>query len=112
MDHFTRSPAAFLRYSLNRAAKGIGTPPDWWLGIRKAEELAHAKRARERRLGNNQESFPEKAMTCLENVKDEIFGTFLAAGQSSAEATRNARRFDEYVSQRSGGKGKAGKETS
>jgi len=93
MQFFNRSPAAFLRYYLQRAAAGKDGPPDWWHDIRKAEENARAERARKRRSTQVPDQLPKKAMDSLDSVRDDIFHQFLAAGQSEKQATENARRF-------------------
>ena len=90
---FNRSPAAFLRYYLDRATAGKDGPPDWWHQVRKAEEYARAERARKRRSTQIPDQLPKKAMDSLDNVRDDIFHQFLAAGQSEKQATENARRF-------------------
>ena len=98
LSGFSKSPPAYLRYNLNRAAAGTGGPPDWWLGIRKAEEHARAERARKRRSTQVPDQLPQKAMDSLDNVRDDIFHQFLAAGQSKKQATQNAKRFREAAS--------------
>lgn len=95
---FTRSPAAYLRYNLNRAAAGTGTPPDWWHEVRKAEERAHAARARNRRSAHGPTRLPQRAMNSLDEVREDIFDHFLTAGQSKKQAADNARRFQSAVS--------------
>ena len=93
MSFFKRSPAAYLRFYLQRVAAGKDGPPDWWLEIRKAEEHARAERARKRRSTQSSDQLPQKAMDSLDNVRDDIFHQFLAAGQSEKQASENARRF-------------------
>jgi hypothetical protein len=97
MAFFQRSAAAYLRYNLNRAAAGAGTPPDWWHEIRKAEENSRADRARKRRSRRSCDQLPQKAIDSLENVSEEIFGHFLAAGQSEQQAAENAQRVAASV---------------
>jgi hypothetical protein len=97
-EFFTRSPAAYLSYNLNRAAAGTGTPPDWWHEVRKAEERSRANRDRNRRSASEPVQLPQKAMNSLDEVRDDIFDHFLAAGQSKAKASRNARRFQSAIS--------------
>ena len=98
MKFFSRSPAAYLSYNLNRAASGTGTPPDWWHEVRKAEERARAEQARNRRYTTGPARLPEKAMNSLDEVRDAIFDHFLAAGQSKDKASQNARRFQSAAS--------------
>ncbi|MCA9195986.1 MAG: hypothetical protein KDA87_00550 [Planctomycetales bacterium] len=94
LSFFKRSPAAYLSFYLDRAAKGQDGPPDWWHEVRKAEEREHAKRARQQQANVvDRSSVPQKAMTSLENVRADIFRHFLAAGQSEIQAKQNARRF-------------------
>lgn len=89
---FKRSPAAFLRYYLDRAAAGIDGPPDWWHEVRKAEVRTQAERARKRRSPQS-DQLPEKAMSSLDKIHEDIFQQFLAAGQPKQQAAQNARRF-------------------
>ena len=98
LGFFKRSPAAYLRYYLQRAAAGKDGPPDWWLKIRKAEEHARAERARKRRSTQCPDQLPQKAMDSLDNVRDDIFHQFLAAGQTKKQASENARRFQAAAS--------------
>lgn len=98
---FKRSPAAFLRYYLDRAAAGKDGPPDWWHEVRKAEEHAQAERARKRRSTQVSDQLPQKAMESLDNVRGDIFHQFLAAGQSKKQATENARRFKAATKRKS-----------
>lgn len=102
MSFFKRSPAAYLRYYLQRAAAGKDGPPDWWLEIRKAEDRARAERARKRRSTQDPDQLPRKAMDSLDNVRDDIFHQFLAAGQSKTLAAENARRFHVAASKSKG----------
>ena len=98
MSFFNRSPAAYLRYYLQRAAAGKDGPPDWWIEVRKAEEHARAERARKRRSAQSPDQLPQKAMDSLDSLRDDIFQQFLAAGQSEKQAAENARRFGEAAS--------------
>lgn len=93
MQFFKRSPMAYLRYNLNKAAKGTNGPPDWWYEVRKAEEHALAERARKKRSTQSPDQLPTKAMDSLDNVRESIFDQFLAAGQSKKQASENAKRF-------------------
>jgi hypothetical protein len=43
---FKRSPAAYFVDNVKHAAEGRRTPPDWWHGIRKAEEARRGQRLR------------------------------------------------------------------
>ena len=100
VSFFNRSPAAFLRYYLQRAAAGKDGPPDWWLEIRKTEEQACANRARKRRPTRRSDQLPQKAMDVIDKVHDDIFHQFLAAGQSEKVAAENARKFHATASKR------------
>ena len=93
VSFFKRSPAAYLRYYLERASAGKDGPPDWWHEVRKAEEHARAERARKQRSTQVPDQLPQKAMDSLDGVRDDIFHQFLAAGQSQKQAQENARRF-------------------
>jgi hypothetical protein len=98
MKFFKRTPAAFLMYYLQRAAAGRDGPPDWWHEVRKAEEHARAERARKRSCTLVADQLPQKAIASLDNVCDDIFHQFLAAGQSKTQAAQNARRFTAAAS--------------
>lgn len=93
---FKRSPAAYLRYYLQRAAAGKDGPPDWWHDIRKAEERVRAERGR--RSAQVGDRRPQQAIDSLDNVHVDIFRQFLSAGQSKTQATENARRFQSAAS--------------
>lgn len=90
---FSRSPAAYLMDNLKAAAAGTRTPPDWWIDIRKAEELARADRMRMRRNGGNKSDQPTQAIECMESIHNTVFQQFQAAGQPLAIARANTKRF-------------------
>lgn len=90
---FSRSAAAYLMDNLKASAAGTRTPPDWWIGIRKAEELARADRVRKERSDNDSDQLPTKALEGIEGVHDAIFRQFRAAGQPAATARANTDRF-------------------
>jgi hypothetical protein len=93
-NFFTRSPAAYLMDNLKASAAGTRTPPDWWIDIRKAEELARADRMRKHRSANAEsDQFPTKALEGVEDVHDAIFRQFRAAGQPAATARANTDKF-------------------
>ena len=100
---FTKSPAAYLVDNLNNAAKGTRLPPDWWHDIRRAEERARAKTAREKRLENKPEkskSLPEKAIASLDDLQGTVFDHFLSGGQSEQIAKANSKRFHDAARKR------------
>lgn len=102
-SYFRKSPAAYLVDNLNHAAKGVRTPPDWWHEIRKAEQKARAKIAREKRLGKEpceSSSMPENAIASLEDIQSTIFDHFLSDGQSESVAKLNSKRFRDAAQKR------------
>ena len=102
MKFFNESPPAFLIDNLNHASKGMRLPPDWWHDIRRAEDRARAKLARDKRVGNkpDRNSLPEKAIASFDNLQDTVFDYFLATGQNEELAKINARQFKAAVRKR------------
>ena len=95
MGSFSKSPAAYLRYNLNLAASGTGSPPDWWHEVRKEEENRRATQSRKRR--EYQSGVPKKAIESVDAVCGDVFGQFLSVGQPESRAEANARRFADAV---------------
>jgi hypothetical protein len=98
---FKRSAAAYFVDNIRAAASGSRTPPDWWHDVRKAEQRAQAERHRRRGMPKVVEPDTE-SVQAFDHIRDDIFGQFLAAGQSPADASRNAERFArQYLRERS-----------
>ena len=99
---FKKSPAAYLIDNLNQATKGTRLPPDWWLDIRKAEDRARAKLARDKRAGDkpDRNSLPEKAIASFDDIHDSIFDHFLSSGQNEQLAKVNSRQFKAALRKR------------
>lgn len=97
---FRKNPAAYLVDNLNYASQGKRLPPDWWHDIRRAEEKARAKAAREKRMERKPEkskSLPEQAIASFEDIQETIFDHFLSGGQSEKIAKANSKRFHDAV---------------
>lgn len=60
-SYFRKSPMAFLVDSLNKAAQGTRTPPDWWQEIRRSEE-------------KSEQPAPE-SREVFSRLLDEVFGS-------------------------------------
>jgi hypothetical protein len=91
---FKRSPAAYFVDNVTQAHAGHRTAPDWWHEVRKAEDRARAERARGRTEARNGMPVPAiHGSEAFDRVRNDIFGHFLAAGQSSSDAKANANRF-------------------
>jgi hypothetical protein len=102
---FRRSPEAFFMNNIQHAATGERTPPDWFWAIRKQEQQRRADHVRQMR--NRRSSTSPKHPTTLAHSAYRILDLdqegsdivanltehFLAAGQSEADARRNALRF-------------------
>ena len=99
---FKKSPAAYLIDNLNHASKGTRLPPDWWLDIRKAEDQARAKQAREKRVGDKpaRDILPERAIVSFDNLQNTIFDHFLSSGQNEELAKVNAGQFQAVARKR------------
>lgn len=99
---FKKSPAAYLIDNLNHAAKGTRLAPDWWLDIRKAEDQARAKLARDKRVGDNLggNKLPERAIASVDDLQDTIFAHFLSSGQNAALAKVNSSQFQAAARKR------------
>jgi hypothetical protein len=99
---FRRSPQAFFMNSIQNAARGQRTPPEWFWTLRQQEQQRradHARRARSRA----KPSQAERALDLNQNNADltaSLVACFLAAGQSEADAQRNARRLASQCSVR------------
>lgn len=100
---FKRSPAAYLVDNVKQAAQGKRTPPDWWYDLRK-EESRHRSRIRPRNANVTIEpetDLGEECRAIFDQLAQEMFGHFSAAGQSDEAARANAQKFaQEYVRRR------------
>jgi hypothetical protein len=103
-DFFRHSPQAFFMDNIKNAAQAGRTPPDWFWAIRKEEDRRRAKLARRTKQSRNRcgdvgparlvlpsRAFPPNTATAA--IVTEMTAQFLAAGQSTADAQRNAERF-------------------
>lgn len=99
---FKKSPPAYLTDNLNNAAKGTRLPPDWWLDIRKAEDQARAKLARDKRVGDkpDRNTLPEKAIASFDDLQNTIFDHFLSSGQNEKLAKVNSSQFQAAARKR------------
>jgi hypothetical protein len=94
LGFFKRSPAAFFVDNVTQAQAGKRTPPDWWYEVRKAEERARAERGRNKRSASREPPIlSTESSQVYERIRNDMFGHFLAAGQSEKDAKRNAERF-------------------
>ncbi len=104
-EDFHRSPAAYFMDSVKKASTGERTPPDWWTSMLKDErtkaEVVAIKegglvREQEARIDDVEERFSvwlqTDGRTEYERLTDSMFGLFRAAGQSDAEAAREAAK--------------------
>jgi hypothetical protein len=97
---FQRSPEAFFMDNVQQASQGRRTPPDWFLELQKTEQRREAeegRRARNERHNNGHERGsmmpPAKLRERFEELVQEMFSQFRAAGQPEQDAHRNAQRF-------------------
>ncbi len=101
-SHFKKSPQAFLVDNLKNAKAGKRTPPDWWHGVRRAEnEMRNNRRpiTGEPAL-SPAPSLREESRKSFDRVAKDIFAFFCAAGQPEAVAKANAEKFAEEFAQR------------
>jgi hypothetical protein len=74
--HFRKSPMAFMLDSLQKAAKGERTPPDWWLAIKRKEERSQEPTMEGRRI--------------LSKLMDEVFGADRTKSEVNGQPTSTA----------------------
>ena len=104
---FRRSPQAFFMDNIQQAACGKRTPPEWFWSLRQEEHQRRGDAARRmrksRRAAQPKTAAPaassgDRALNLdrnLDELTSDLRAHFLAAGQSEADALRNARRFAE-----------------
>jgi len=95
---FQRSPQAFFMDSIQQAAKGLRTPPDWFCELQKAEERSQAEQIRRKRKQpeENQDGIldvDDSERAHFEKLVQEMSSQFRAAGQPPQTAKKNAERF-------------------
>jgi len=105
---FRRNPEAYFLDNIKHAAKGQRTPPDWFHELRKAEEVRNARAASRNRgprkggrageATNAHKSGLERV--AFENLLEDVFASFRAAGQSAEAAQQNAERMLQEHSRR------------
>jgi hypothetical protein len=95
--------------NIQRAARGERTPPDWFWELRTEEQRRradHARRMRSRQQPSTQKTAPPAAQSAcpaldLDRSPDELTADlvahFLSAGQTEADALRNAQRLAEEL---------------
>ncbi len=93
-DFFKSSPQAYFVDNVKRAVQDGRTAPDWWHDLRKAEQQQMASRHRGQRDGNesSEMTLTEQAGQSYTEVMDDLFGHFVAAGQSVERARKNVER--------------------
>ncbi|MCY2994814.1 MAG: hypothetical protein NTY19_44180 [Planctomycetota bacterium] len=106
---FRRSPQAFFMDNIQHAACGERTPPDWFWELRTEEQRRradHARRMRSRQQPSTQKTAAPAAQSAcpaldLDRSPDELTADlvthFLSAGQTEADALRNAQRLAEEL---------------
>jgi hypothetical protein len=93
--YFKRCPAAFFVDNVKHAARNERTPPDWWHELRKEELRQEAESQRRKRSAETKDRSTDLAMTAEDSyheLMNQMFGHFLAAGQSEELARRNAEK--------------------
>ena len=68
-EFFHKSPMAYLVNSVDKASKGVRTPPDWWHDLKRAESKQHE-------LSN-------EGRQVFAKIRSELFGGATAAGKST-----------------------------
>jgi hypothetical protein len=90
---FKRSPMAYLIDNLKKSASDGRTPPDWWHGIRKAEEQQQDALARQQSMTAVPSSSPTTGgRQVFEQVRNDLVAAYMAAGLDNATAQREASR--------------------
>jgi len=90
---FKRSPVAYLLDNLKKSMTDGRTPPDWWHGIRMAEETKQATIHRNKRsLKHPDDSRNHASREAFDKVRRELFLEFRSAGLDEDVANREASR--------------------
>ena len=101
---FRHSPQAFFMDSIQQAARGRRTPPDWFAELHKQEQGRQAESARQTRKEHRAREADDGTPCDLtmmspadrevfERVMEEMLAQFRTAGQPLPDAQRNAERF-------------------
>lgn len=101
---FRKNPQAYLLDNLKTAQAGTRTPPDWWHEVRKEEMQGRTKRRADGQLSRMLGSLANDSLAAIDQVRQEMFAQFMAAGQSETTARRNSETFAREFQQRQAAK--------
>lgn len=93
LQFFKRSPVAYLLDNLKKSMTDGRTPPDWWHGVQKAEELKQATIHRNKRsLKDPDDGRSHVTREAFDKVRRELFHELTSAGLDEDVANREASR--------------------